>query len=437
MMETDADPPRPAGDGTASNAAVPNLCRECMNVDFENIFDEQPREPAIPGRAYRKWFFCLDGNAPECSFCCIAYNDAMVAANQRGLSPSREDMYAHCVLLRSKINPETDRSIYNGFKLAWFGVGEVLVYLGREAPNRSEQRADAVFILERVDYCPLEVCTRINSSRTSISVRRKAPSTKFCLSTLRAWLAEYDSLEGMANTADPPKFSLQELREHRRFRLIDVDTGTIIVPDEGVRYVALSYVCGKPNRIWESTCQNALITENSLLGYANVPQTILDAMTTVKSIGERYLWVNVACISQSDAEDKAFVIARMGSIYRNAYLIIIAADGSDANAGIGRIVGASSVQESPVYLQPKDGPLTIAKGRSSLPDVLDATPWQTRGWTFQEAEMSQVKVIVTSEEIFFHSWRFRAREACEPVRISGSHATCTYECSRHETLHGC
>jgi hypothetical protein len=63
-----------------------------------------------------------------------------------------------------------------------------------------------------------------------------------------------------------------------------------------------------------------------------LPLSIQDAIYLTRQIGERYLWVDSLCIIQDDPEDKAAVIPEMGAIYGNAYLTIVAADGSDSNA---------------------------------------------------------------------------------------------------------
>ena len=184
--------------------------------------------------------------------------------------------------------------------------------------------------------------------------------------------------------------------------------------------MALSYVWGTPNMANEETWQRALPGRTSLLDSPDTPQTFLDAITFVKSLGEKYLWVDAVCISQVDAEEKAFLIPRMAAIYSNAILTIIAADGKDSRAGIRRLVGTAVRQDSSFCFKQNDIHITITRARSSLSDVLQKTPWRQRGWTFQEADSAQASVICTRDEVFFKSEHFIAREAHGPIRITYS-----------------
>lgn len=56
-------------------------------------------------------------------------------------------------------------------------------------------------------------------------------------------------------------------------------------------------------------------------------------MSLVRSLGERYLWVDALCIVQDDEASKLQNIDRMAPIYPGAKLTIIAADG-DADYGL-------------------------------------------------------------------------------------------------------
>jgi len=63
-----------------------------------------------------------------------------------------------------------------------------------------------------------------------------------------------------------------------------------------------------------------------------LPNTINDAIDLVKTIGERYLWVDSMCLIHDDRLEMALGIGMMNSIYQGSYFTIVAAMGSDANA---------------------------------------------------------------------------------------------------------
>ena len=119
-------------------------------------------------------------------------------------------------------------------------------------------------------------------------------------------------------------------------KVIDVEQLCIINLSKDCEYVVLSYV-------WGRTAQVRLLREN----YGNLtqpfalrvvldtfPRTIADAITVVKRLGERFLWVDSLCLLQDSPEDLAVQIRHMNVVYGCASLTIVAAAGSDSDAGL-------------------------------------------------------------------------------------------------------
>lgn len=103
------------------------------------------------------------------------------------------------------------------------------------------------------------------------------------------------------------------MRETLRFRLIDVLDGTLVQPAEHIEYIALSYVWGnflrdqqpKDREQWlqalfVNDLQDSSNTLPRYLCLGNLPATIQDAIRMVKSLGWRYLWIDLVCIRQDD-----------------------------------------------------------------------------------------------------------------------------------------
>jgi Heterokaryon incompatibility protein (HET) len=99
------------------------------------------------------------------------------------------------------------------------------------------------------------------------------------------------------------------------FRLIDVDAMCVVPAPWKVNYVALSYVWGqtdKPRLKLESHNEEALSQPMALKLYASkIPNTIRDAITVVRKLGERYLWVDSLCILQDDGWELQECVAVM------------------------------------------------------------------------------------------------------------------------------
>jgi hypothetical protein len=120
------------------------------------------------------------------------------------------------------------------------------------------------------------------------------------------------------------------------FRLIDVELECVKDARLGDRYIALSYVCNLPSMF-------TLRKDNAELLYAegylervrpDLPKTINDAIDLVKVIGERYLWVDSLCLINDNEGDIALGIRLMNSVFQGSYFNIIAASGTNANAGL-------------------------------------------------------------------------------------------------------
>lgn len=123
--------------------------------------------------------------------------------------------------------------------------------------------------------------------------------------------------------------------------LLDVVGGCICRATPVQAYVVLSYVWSTKDFL--KTTKGNLETMQKrgtldpLMSQYRIPRTIRDAMTVVKSVSMRYLWVDVLCIVQDDTKEKQIEIAKMAGIYANASLVIIAAGGNCASSGLGGI----------------------------------------------------------------------------------------------------
>jgi hypothetical protein len=112
-------------------------------------------------------------------------------------------------------------------------------------------------------------------------------------------------------------------------KLIDCETCDIIERAGDMDYVALSYV-------WRLADRNKV----ALVGKAErspgtsgqlppfIPMVVKNAMTVVREIGYRYLWVDQYCIDQTCEEELADQVSKMDLIYSRANLTIVAASSS-------------------------------------------------------------------------------------------------------------
>lgn len=181
----------------------------------------------------------------------------------------------------------------------------------------------------------------------------------------------------------------------QEFRLVDTIDECIIPAPQSCRYIALSYVWGQAAilKLSEDNAEKFERPGSLKQHMADLSKTVQDAIHVVRSMGERYLWVDRLCIIQ-DSPRKDEQIAKMDSIYGAAVLTIVAAYGSDANAGLrGVRTGSRNFSQSAATIWHD---LTLVAAAPSPGDITESI-WATRGWTYQEQLLSQRLLVFTTE----------------------------------------
>ena len=233
------------------------------------------------------------------------------------------------------------------------------------------------------------------------------------LSIGKFWLSNCEETHGDACNEQGWFFALQK---PNFIRVIDVwDFCLVEVTDPEVslpRYVALSYVWGQARQFMLQTYnKKELMEKNGLLQHFHYdfPRTIRDAMVATYGMGERYIWVDCLCIEQDNEEDKIRQINNMDSIYGHAVLTMVAADAHDARVGLtGVLEGSRNVVQTTAELK------TGVHLMSPLPEPrgLEASPWNTRAWTFQERLLARRLAIFIGGRLV---WRCRRVVAFEDM----------------------
>lgn len=235
-------------------------------------------------------------------------------------------------------------------------------------------------------------------------------------------------------------------------RLIDVRGCHIVNAPQNADYLALSYVWGTDVSLKLTTENVEEISREGALENPKykLPKTVLDAMTTCKKCGQRYLWVDLLCIVQDDKKDKDEEIRKMDKIYGSAVATIIAADGRDMNYGLrGVAPGTRDIRFDPRLCSeafvsevnptmklkaplertrhsdllpnfsrdhnhaPSVGglhPATLGAFKEEPVQLLGNTIWSSRAWTFQEWLLSKRLLIFQNDRVF---WYCKQRLWCE------------------------
>ena len=196
-------------------------------------------------------------------------------------------------------------------------------------------------------------------------------------------------------------------------RLIDVlETNKVInYPDRGCEYVALSYV-------WGGVAQKSFRVGSTL---PRLPQTIEDAIACVRTLGKRYLWVDSVCIDQLDENEKRDQIGRMSSVYRGAYITLIALSCSSAETGLPRF---ASRRPFCSQLRFRIGGKRLVGLMPTLFQQIDMSTWGSRAWTLQEALLSPRCLYLSDHQLYFECNVMQCCESLDQTRSWAHNLSC-------------
>ncbi|RYP68223.1 hypothetical protein DL769_005563 [Monosporascus sp. CRB-8-3] len=203
--------------------------------------------------------------------------------------------------------------------------------------------------------------------------------------------------------------------EIKGMKVIDCETLDIVNRTTDMEHIALSYVWRLANDDMVSLalppgdCSDAEPTRNFLPPL--IPRVVHNAITVVKDLGFRYLWVDQFCIDQSaEREEIEEHVSKMDLIYSSARLTIIAASTQGALPGVGtsrRIpqrclrlrnptrANSNSLEEDELTFFTTNPPVDLAVSMST---------WFSRGWCFQEEALSCRRLYFTDHEMLFEAY---------------------------------
>ncbi|KAK0714414.1 heterokaryon incompatibility protein-domain-containing protein [Apiosordaria backusii] len=185
-------------------------------------------------------------------------------------------------------------------------------------------------------------------------------------------------------------------------RLIDVTSNPgsetlrprLVTNPAAAPYAALSYCWGGDQQ--SKTVKNLLGAYENEIPMKTLPQTLQDALAVTHGIGLRYLWVDAMAIVQDDDDDKDEQISQMHRIYLGASFTIVAANAVTSLDGF--LAPREKYRPSIISARLDDNVfreiLAVPK-----PDTLREYNLFTRGWTFQETQLSTRILAYGSREL--------------------------------------
>ncbi|KAF4300807.1 Zinc finger TFIIS-type protein [Botryosphaeria dothidea] len=216
--------------------------------------------------------------------------------------------------------------------------------------------------------------------------------------TFRKWIEKcYKEHGGLCKTVE------SSLPSSRPRWFVDTKRRCLVEAEPGQSYVALSYVWGAVNQYKTLREDLENLQQDGYLDRVDVaiPRTVRDAIGLVPLLGRRYLWVDSLCILQEDGDELWDQIHGMASIYANASMTIVAAQGEDADFGLRGVRGVSQPRKLPDEIHTlRDGTQVISYGDGWFSRLIP-TKYSYRAWTFQEYLFSRRKIIFKDDSVYW------------------------------------
>jgi len=181
------------------------------------------------------------------------------------------------------------------------------------------------------------------------------------------------------------------------------------------RYVALSHCWGRAQLI--QTNVSTYKQHQQRIPLSALSNTFHDAVTVVRKLGLRYLWIDSLCIIQDHPTDWETEAAKMGTVYREAYLVIAAAYSASGAGGCLRaepVPGRSFIN----WTLPGRGVgiVAVTPPRHDF-QHLDNSPLHKRAWVLQERILAPRTIHYAEHQMLWECRTTRLTQAGVPTNL--------------------
>ena len=186
-------------------------------------------------------------------------------------------------------------------------------------------------------------------------------------------------------------------------------------------YVALSHCWGEGLSV--RTEKSNFSKHQSSIPFNTLPKSFKDAISVVRAINIRYIWIDSLCIVQDDGLDWEIESSKMASIYENAHVVLNASNAANSQDGLWNDLwddyGQADTFKEFLYTN-GDGSISHIVARKTTPheDTVPEvylqyeapSPLSNRAWTLQEELLPWRSVFFSGKELL---WKCRSITRCE------------------------
>jgi len=175
-------------------------------------------------------------------------------------------------------------------------------------------------------------------------------------------------------------------------------------------FTALSYRWGDTLAL--TTTKATLQSRMAGIEFNDLPRTLQDAVTVIRKLGLRYIWIDSLCIIQDSVEDWDTESAKMGRVYANAYVNISAGCAANTEAGFLNKKNPLELRncEHPNLVEDHGQPKVICPSIPRPDRTLNSDILNSRGWILQERALSKRTVHFGPYEVYWECLLHSATE---------------------------
>ena len=386
-----------------------SLCLDCESIDFDSIFTDDPSKSVV--QADIQYVSKLRGlPVPGCPLCLFIERMAPSKpslVNSRGepnlyLLGFKDYHSTRVSSLEYPLKPRQFSLLCPILGVFWLNSQEVDCF----RPEHFKRRKDPNFLacLKADMRCSLSVTGYI-AGHPGIYQHHQDPGLRRAhlvgqpeldYRKIEHWLRRCQETHSMCS--DPPD------GRDKPSHLIDCESLNVEENLANNQYIALSYVWGTNTTEETSTSLRSV--------WSTVPLTIKDAIHMTPRLGFRYLWVDHHCIPKIKSALES-AIPKMGSIYGNARLVLIASAGVDAHNGLPGVSTATRSYQPRVSI----GRHMLVSSMMHPVERVRLSTWKTRGWTYQEERSAQRRLYFTEDQVYYECGSSSCAEVDSMIQV--------------------
>ncbi|KAI0910598.1 heterokaryon incompatibility protein-domain-containing protein [Ustulina deusta] len=412
-----------------------NLCSECESLDLVSALRRAQSPPGSPHDDYDDGHSVIGGwhalgrdvfaSASSCRLCALVrqgWRKWRLQVIREAIDDNRfdplnppEDLYDDIEDMSAYLGGETSFDFIR--RKRYCSEGEKWNYV--LAVNCTDPGGQSSYDVNDQLVAELRI-TQAENEESSVELAEFELATAVCedpMSTHSVSTAK-DWLENCVLKHEPCRVGVGDMPT----RFLDVNDGRNCdkvflresTDEADHRYVALSHCWGTARSLCLTS--TTLETHQQGIPIQMLPSTFQDAVTTVRTLGLRYLWIDSLCIIQDDAEDWRYEAGRMAGVYRNAHLVLSAARaGSDEEGFLsGRprpdhvVFTVNSSNSSLILKLLPPTPPGEASGLNL--HIIAGEPLSSRAWCLQERYLARRVLHYGMQQMIWECGEHRAAE---------------------------